>query len=166
LRKVDGDSIFVVNFQRSRDGVHFFINLGGQPTQIPDEANGDPNPSSLKEYQCVFRRRVGKGWPKALGPQDILAIRVELDDGLSVFEVAIRAIGERIRSEEAAKLLDGRLPFGCTAGRAALHLARLAAALGEHEKCRVFAELGLSRAGPGAIVLSSDLRKLAAASSG
>jgi hypothetical protein len=159
LRKVEGDVVFVVNFQRSRDGAHFFVNLGGQPTRIPDEGNDYPNHRTLTEYKCVFRDRVGKEWPRALSSRDTMALRGELDRALVAFEKKILCLSDSIRSEPASATLNA-LPFGCTSSRAALHLARLSKAMGEPAKCRSFVELGLSAAGSGATGLIEDLRKL------
>ena len=60
-RKQEGDFIFVINFQGSRWGDRFYVNLGAQPIFIP--AEGDADLTKLKEYECVLRRRVGNEWP-------------------------------------------------------------------------------------------------------
>src|SRR5690349_6913838 len=59
FRRIDGDFIYVINFQGSRWGDVFYINLGAQPSFIPAENEEMPDPRKLKEYECVLRTRVG-----------------------------------------------------------------------------------------------------------
>src|SRR4051812_17344907 len=60
-RKTEGDFVFVVNIQGSSSGDTFYVNLGAQPVFIPND--GSVELKDLKEYHCVFRRRVGAPWP-------------------------------------------------------------------------------------------------------
>jgi hypothetical protein len=159
LRKVEGDCVFVVNFQLSRNSEEFFINLGGQPLAIPDEGDDKPNQKQLKEYGCVFRERVGKEWPRALKPESIFELRARLDRSVAAFEGKLAGVAERVRSEAPAALLK-KLPFGSPPARGALHLARLSQALGDSARCRSYVEIGLELAGPRATILIAELRKL------
>lgn len=61
LHATSDEFIWVLNLQLSHDGVHFYINLGAQPLRLLQD--GSPIPS-LKEYECVFRTRVGERWTR------------------------------------------------------------------------------------------------------
>lgn len=159
FRKHEGDTLFVVNFQRSTDGEHFFINLGGQPTRIPDEGSRAPNPKTLKVYECVFSTRVGSRWTRTLRSEELMDARAELGQSLANFEFTVLTVAEQIPRGPAADLLSA-LPFGCTSARGALHLARLSTLLGEYDKCRAFVQLGLTMAGPHAGGFVAELKKV------
>ena len=159
-RRVAGDIIFVINFQKSRDGDHFFVNLGGQPTAIQDESDRTPNPKTAKEYECVFRRRVPGRWQQALSTSEILALTKALDDARQGFERSVQEMRELSRDGRAQELFDGRRHTGPTA-RAALVLARLLAADGHSAGARTLAELAIASAGE-AVFLRYDAERLVA----
>jgi hypothetical protein len=158
-RKLENEVLFVVNFQRSRDGSRFFINLGGQPTCIPDEGRDYPNPRTLKEYECVFRERVGTDWSRLPTPSERVTVRAELQIALARFRETVLSVPRRVRMEAAEELLHS-LPFGCTAPRAALHLARWSKAHGDPLKTQSFVELGMRLAGTGATILVAELQSV------
>jgi hypothetical protein len=159
FRKLAGDSLFVVNFQRSRDGVHFYINLGGQPMLIDDVGCFEKDRRTLLESECVFRTRVGERWPRALGAQELMTVRTQLDERLATFERQVSSLGDAIRSQDPEELLRS-LPFGGGTPEGALHLARLCKVLGERDTCREYVRLGRSLAGPNNLVLLAKLRAL------
>ena len=72
-RQTEG-AVMVVNFQQRSGGDRFHVNLGVQPLCIPAEGGGQPDPTQIKEYECVFRRRLtapegALGWPYDMKPQ-------------------------------------------------------------------------------------------------
>jgi len=56
-RKADGDFVLVINFQGSRSGDKFYVNLGAQPTFIP--AEGDAELDKLSARTCQRWSRTG-----------------------------------------------------------------------------------------------------------
>lgn len=64
FRKSDGDLLYVINLQSTRDGVKFYVNLGAQPVFIPIEGLPTQNADArtIKEYECVIWTRVGNDW--------------------------------------------------------------------------------------------------------
>jgi hypothetical protein len=79
FRKHEDDFIFLVNFQRSKWGNEFFVNLGAQPDFIPLDFNADW--ATLKEYDCCFQRRVGGTWK--MEPTEAEASALEASSRLS-----------------------------------------------------------------------------------
>ncbi|AWN24457.1 hypothetical protein DKM44_03920 [Deinococcus irradiatisoli] len=51
--------VWVLNVQRSHDGIHFYVNLGAHPLRLLQDSS---SVSSLKEGECAFRTRVGERW--------------------------------------------------------------------------------------------------------
>src|SRR6185436_15452235 len=82
-RKTEGDFVFVVNFQGSRSGDKFYVNLGAQPVYIPAEGNADL--AKLKEYECMLRQRVGKEWPWQMSDQLFASLVVEITSAQAAF---------------------------------------------------------------------------------
>jgi hypothetical protein len=76
-RKVDGDFVFVINFQGSRWGDNFYVNLGAQPVFVPAEGKADL--TKLKEYECILRRRVGRDWPSVMSDEMLASLEAEID---------------------------------------------------------------------------------------
>jgi hypothetical protein len=54
----------------------FYVNLGAQPTFIP--AEGDASLKTVKEYECILRRRVGSEWPAELSDAQFASFLDEL----------------------------------------------------------------------------------------
>jgi Domain of unknown function (DUF4304) len=77
FRKVDERYVFVINIQGSRSGDVLYVNLGAQPTFIPAECYA--RLATLKEYECVMRRRVGDAWEWSLSDQAGHALIHQLD---------------------------------------------------------------------------------------
>ncbi len=156
FRKVDGDFVFVVNFQGSLGGDVFYVNLGAQPSFIPTENNTDLNPKSLKEYDCVFRTRVGKAWHWEMSASEQTHLMAEFDVVQSEFFGRARTLQAAISSDPPETLLK-KFSFGATGARTALHLARGSLALGNYEKASALAERGLELAAKGAQMLKDQL---------
>lgn len=157
-RKVDDDFIFVINFQGSNWGPNFYVNLGAQPTFIPDE--GMPDPKKLNEYQCVLRRRVGSEWPWDLSDDRFESLKDELMTTQATFFGHARTLRSALSTEAPAVLLK-KFGAGATDVRAALFLARAALAVGDAAVARALAERGVELVGdiPGGI--ADELRKIA-----
>jgi hypothetical protein len=159
FRKVEGDFVFVINFQRSRWGDAFFVNLGAQPTFIPAEGNAPLK--TLKEHECIWRRRVGSEWPAELSNERFASFVEELTATQRAFFDHATTFRSAVTTETPETLLD-RFGAGATRARAALHLARAALALKHPEVACGLATRGLDLAGDGATILLAELRELLA----
>ena len=160
-RRVVDDIIFVINIQKSRDGDHFFVNMGGQPTAIDDDADRAPNPRTAKEYECVFRQRLSGRWQRVLSADEIVALTRALDDARRDFERSVLEVRELSREGRAQELFDRRRNMG-TGARATLVLARLLAADGHSAGARELAEHAIVGAGDGAVGLRYAAERLLA----
>jgi hypothetical protein len=141
-----GDVIFVVNFQRSRSGGRFFVNFGAQPSSIPDEGERDPDPRTLKEYECVFRYRLPGDRSMTLSATEVASLIADLDGARQRFESKVAAMRELSRQGRARELFEGRAFMG-PAARAALILGRLLAADGHAAGARELAGYAAANAG-------------------
>lgn len=155
FRRIEGDYIFVINIQGSRSGDAFYVNLGAQPTFIPTEC--DASLSTLKEYECVMRRRVGKEWNWALDDGTRLAMIHQLDVEQKEF---FRTVGNlrRAITEDSVDELLRRFSMGSAPAKTALHLARAAASLGHAAVADALVTRGLALAAEHATGLIQDLR--------
>ena len=156
-RKHEGDFIFVINFQGSRWGDNFYVNLGAQPIFIP--AEGDADLAKVKEYQCVLRRRVGNEWPWQISDQLFASLETEIAAVQTVFFGNAQTLRSALASDSPDELLR-KFSSGTTKARATLHLARAAAHLGHLETARKLVDLGLELADDGATILRADLRRV------
>jgi len=152
------DIIFVINFQKSRTGDHFFLNLGAQPTTIPGAAETDPNLKTQKEYECVFRFRLPGDWNTTLSHPEIESLTAALDGARKTFESRVSAMRTLSRGGQGTDLFEQWAYLG-TAARAPLVLARLLAADGHHGEARVLAERAIATAG-GASLLRAAAQRL------
>jgi hypothetical protein len=155
-RRVEGDFVFVINFQASRSGNVFYVNLGAQPTFISAEDADDP--AKLKEYQCFLRTRVGREWPQEMPDPRFAELTSALTAEQAAFFGNAQTLREALGRAQADDLLD-RFCSGNTAAYAALQLARAAAALGHAETARQLAERGLAAAGD-ALALRGNLKRV------
>lgn len=153
-RRVDGDFVFVINFQRSR-GDAFYVNLGAQPSYVP--AEGDASLRTLKEYECIWRRRVGSDWPTQLSAQRFQAFLDELVTTQKAFFDHAKTLPAALTTLAPHDLLTN-FSAGTTHARAALHLARAALALEHPEVARRLATQGVALASDGAAILLAELR--------
>lgn len=158
FRRSEGDFIFLINFQSSRTGEAFFINLGAQPTFVPAEC--DAEFKSLKEYECVLRRRVGAEWSWTMSEQGLAAMVTEIAKSSSEFFGQALTLRQSLVQVGVPELLRN-FSSGTTEARAALYLARGAHSLGLFEKATELAAHGLSIAGDRATFLIADLRAVA-----
>lgn len=164
FRKADGDFIFVINFQKSRWGDEFFINLGAQPIFIPTEGEQMPDSKKLKEYECVFRLRVGELHRWTMGKDEREELVAELGGTQRKFFERAKRLLTAIENDPP-KFLLGEFCIGTTEARATLHLARACVALGQREKAVQLVNRGLRLASDGASALRSQLNTVLAKAS-
>ena len=159
FRKDEDDFVFIVGFQRSRLGDGFFVNLGAQPTFIPAECSAPLK--TLKDYECVWRDRVGIDWPPQLDEPQFQAFAEELVTTQRDFFGHARTFPIALASDSAEALLD---KFGAwpTRERASLHLARAALALNRPDMARQLATIGLELTDERGTGLLAELRELLA----
>jgi hypothetical protein len=156
-RKTEGDFVFVVNFQGSRWGDNFYVNLGAQPAFIP--AEGDADLDKLKEYECILRRRVGKEWPWELSDRLFASLHEELSSAQAEFFGRAQTLRSALAIDSPDELLR-KFSAGTTEARATLHLARAATKLGHIETARKLVDRGLELAGDGATILRAELQRV------
>ncbi|HEY6094727.1 MAG TPA: DUF4304 domain-containing protein [Gallionellaceae bacterium] len=156
-RKAEGDFIFVINFQGSRWGENFYINLGAQPVFIP--AEGDANLDKLKEYECMLRRRVGTEWPWEMSDGLFASLKEELLSAQAEFFGRAQTLRSALAIYSPDELLR-KFSAGTTEARATLHLARAATKLGHMETARKLVDRGLELAGDRATILQAELTRV------
>jgi hypothetical protein len=156
-RKQEGDFIFIINFQGSRSGDKFYVNLGAQPTFIPADGNADLG--KLKEYECALRRRVGKDWPWQMSDRLFASLEAEIATVQSVFFGNAQTLRNALATDSPDELLR-KFSSGTTQAKACLNLARAAAQLGHLETARRLVDRGLELASEGATILRAELRRV------
>jgi len=156
-RKREGDFVFVINFQGSRWGDNFYVNLGAQPVFIP--AEGDADLGKLKEYECFLRRRVGKEWPWQISDQSLASLEAEIANAQARFFANAQTLRSALASDSPDELLR-KFSSGTTEARATLHLARAAKHLGHLEAARRLVDRGLELAGDAATGLRAELLRV------
>jgi hypothetical protein len=160
FRKLEEEVMFVVTFQRSQDGSNLYINLGGQPTCIPDASPFEiASPAKLKAYDCVFRVRIGKQWSRTPSPSEQMERRTVLDRDLAGFRQRMLSLTARLRLEAPEQLARDLLPLVGHPAVVAFYLAQLCQAHGVPERLQTFIDYGLQEAGS-AIVIAAKLRAL------
>lgn len=157
FQKTEGDFIFLVNFQGSSWGENFYVNLGAQPTFIP--AEGDADLSRLKEYECVLRRRVGQDWPWGMSPERFNALVKAITSTQADFFGNAQTLRSALAVDTPEDLLR-KFSSGTTAAKAALHLARAAAALGHRNTALALVARGIELAPDRASGLRDDLQEV------
>ena len=157
-RRVEDDYIFIINIQASRTGDAFFVNLGAQPTFIPAEC--DAALTTLKEYECVIRSRVGTEWQWDLDDEALQALAREIEVRQAEFFGLVRTLRAAISTDSVDELIQ-KFSAGNPPGRTALHLARAAAYMGHKQTVNALVERGLALAGERASGLVYDLHAVA-----
>ena len=156
-RKADGDFVFVINFQGSRWGDNFYVNLGAQPVFVP--AEGEADLKKLKEYECILRRRVGREWPWQISDDRLAELVGEINATQATFFGQAQTLRGALAVDATEELLR-KFSSGTTEARATLHLARAAATLGHLDTARKLVNRGLELAGDSATILRSELRRV------
>ena len=173
FRRKVGKWIQVVNVQGSRYGGSFAVNLAFHPLPFPDVLGNEPNPKSITQELCEFRRRMSeseqredKWWKHENTPESMTEAVLAAADTYARFG---RVMLNQVTSETAdlntitpANFATGAYDFkgfGGTECRMALVLARLRRAEGKHNESKEFASYGLQHAGS-ATALRKDLEAL------
>lgn len=138
-RKREGDFVFVINFQGSKWGDRFFVNLGAQPVFIPAEGNADL--TKLKEYECVFRNRVGEDWPWRMSDELFVRLETAVLSAQDAFFENAKTLPAALETDGPHDLLK-KFSDEATQVRAILHLARAAVWLGHIETAQKLISLG------------------------
>lgn len=155
FRKIEDDFIFVINIQGSPSGDVFYVNLGAQPTFIPAVCDADL--STLKEYECVMRKRVGDEWSWTLNDEGRRELIHQIETEQKEFFGTVGTLRTAIAQDSIDELLR-KFSMGTTLARTALHLARAAAFLGHTATANTLVERGLILAGERATLLIHDLQ--------
>lgn len=171
-RRLVGQWIHVVNVQGSLYGGEFAVNLAIQPISVNDTNDNPPNPKTITEEICVFRRRMAESpaaahqwWPHDRTEEGMaLAVR----RAAAVYDKVGRRLLERATSEHsdlncvspeayARGIFDS---FGfCYAGSGtAFILAQMRRESGRFDDARSIASHALQTAGPDADVFISRVR--------
>jgi hypothetical protein len=164
-RRQSDDILFVINFQKSRWGDRFYVNLGGQPCVIPDEGERMPDAKTVKEYDCVFRHRLHGDWSIDLGEDEVGAMMMALNQARSAFEAKVQEMRELSRQGRARELLEGRWYTG-PEHRASLQFARLLAADGHVAAAKSIAQRVVDEAGRAELLRKAAERFLSSLESG
>ena len=156
-RKQEGDFVFLINFQGSRGGDNFYVNLGAQAVFVP--AEGDADLAKLKEYECMLRRRVGNDWSWQMSDELFVQLEAEILSVQAQFFGNAQTLRSALATDGPDELLR-KFSSGTTTARATLHLARAAANLNYVELARELVHHGLELAGDRAVMLKSELGRV------
>jgi hypothetical protein len=157
----------VVNFQKSSGGDRFYVNLGVQPLCIPAEGGGQPDPTQIKEYECVFRRRLpapedALGWPYDMNAAAADELRAKISSAYTEYLSPLAQIPGPVTelTADQFKAQGASSVFGGSHARNALNFARIALAYRSAERAKSFAEVGLAVCPPLASGLKATLQKI------
>jgi hypothetical protein len=129
FRRLDGDVVFVISFQKSRWGKRFFMNLGAQPLGIPDQTEAVPATDTIAESDCVFRSPVALDWKPRVSRAHTRRLVAAMTAARAAFEASVLEIRALSRAGSVDELLK-RQSYAGSSVRAAFVLARLLAADG------------------------------------
>ena len=94
FRRIVSDLIQVIQVQGARHGGRFAINLGIQPTSIPDVSGNPPDATRIKVELCEFRRRLSETgsdqWWDHDGTRDSMSAAVQ--NAASLYAVTGRSL--------------------------------------------------------------------------
>jgi hypothetical protein len=163
FRLANEDAVSVVNFQKSSSGQRFYVNIGVQPLFVPSEGNSAADPKTIKEYECIFRKRLDPperelfGWPYSIELAEQLGSRFD-----HLFAAYVQPLMTFPGPVTEASVADfERQPLhpllGKRHARTFLHFARISLALGNRTKAAEFKKAGIESCGERA---SSLLRLL------
>jgi hypothetical protein len=163
FRLANEDAVSVVNFQKSSNGQRFYVNIGVQPLFVPKESDGDADPKTIKEYQCIFPRRLDPperelfGWPYSIDLAELLASR--FDDLFAAYVQPLMTFPGPVTEASVADFEAQPIHplLGTRHARNFLHFARISLALGNRNRAADFAKAGIELCGERA---SSLLRLL------
>ncbi len=142
--------VWVVNVQRSHDGIHFYVNLGAHPLGLlPDVGLA----STFKEYQCAFSTRVGKGWLRKPLSEDLAPLFTQTE---AVFRREVQAGVENLRTVAPQDAVVGTYH----AEFHSLLFARICEAYGWNEQALRFVDWGDPHTRPGASAVREEFALL------
>jgi hypothetical protein len=158
--RVSGERVDVVSVQGSRYGDACCVNLGAHYLFLPSEGGGVTDLRKFKEYHCVFRERLREEgeedhwWYYGENEAAALAGAAGLLDTYTrragLFYARFGPFPEVFERITPAQLDAGdfsQMPPGPTQVIAILTMARMMLHLGQPDRCREFAEVGLRQAG-------------------
>jgi len=166
FRRVVGDWIQVVNVQGSRYGGQFAVNLGLQPSCIPDVKGNVPNPKKITVDLCEFRRRMSdstsredKWWKH--DATDASTAAAVLDAARTYSQTGRSLLAEATADSADLNMVSvggfaaGKfdfLGFGSAQCRMAFAMARLRKAQGLSAEAREFANHALACVGTASLL--------------
>ena len=169
-RKTTRDAVLIVNFQKSSGGDRFYVNLGAQLLFVPTESGGEADPKSIKEYECIFRRRLDPpegmhGWPYEMTAEMVEEFNTKLSSSYKDYLSPLSQVPgpiteltpEQFRNQGAQSILGGVHP------KNALNFARIAFARGDLKRAKSFAVMGLADCPPFASGLRAMLKRVLSA---
>ncbi len=165
-RLATAKAVSVVNFQKSSDGERFYVNVGVQPLFVPTEGESTPDAKTIKEPECIFRRRLDPpkqdsfGWPYSTDLSVDLAQRFK--QMYVDFVTPLMTIpGPTTDACVADFPLDSVHPlFGARHARNFLHFARIFRAMGNRERAEEFATTAIEICPPRASTLLYHLQQI------
>lgn len=164
LRRIDGPLIHVFNVQGASGGKACYLNLGAHLAFLPAEGGGAVAPEALEESYCVFRDRMepppGTAFGWAYGATKEQAeenVEFIVSEWMGPGRAFFARHGHYPQSYE--QMLRETDPNKVHA-RAALHLARIAAHLGDRVRAQTLVDAGLARAPERATSLKADLAQV------
>jgi hypothetical protein len=164
LRRIDGPLIHVFNVQGATGGKACYLNLGAHLDFLPTEGGGQVAPDALEESHCVFRDRMepppGAAFGWAYGATKEQA-EENVEFIVSEWAGPGRAFFARHGSypQSFEQMLRETDPNQIHA-RTALHLARIAAHLGDRARAQALVDAGVANAPERATSLKADLAKV------
>lgn len=173
FRRIKGDRIDVVNIQGSHGGSKCCLNLAVHYAFLPSVGGGRvTDPKKLKEYHCIFHDRLTEAneddrwWDYGVTDnetEDSVAHLIDLYKRRSPIFFAkfdpFPDVFERVTPEQLdAGDLTG-MPAACSQVNATITMARIMKHLGQMDRCREYAEVGLRHLGQ-AVGHLAELQKL------
>ena len=165
-----------VSFQSAQHGGRFAINLGVQPTMIPDVTGNDVNVSKICEIDCEFRRRLTDGATDQWWSYTQLnssKIQAAQDAATSLVKFGLPSFARMVGSQSQLLAINpitfaaGAFDFSgfiSTKVRMARALALIRLAHGDKGASRAFAALALAEiSGSSGSGLRAELMELARA---
>ncbi len=171
-RKSSDKVVIVINFQKSSgssSGEQFYVNLGVQPLFVPTEGNSQPDAKTIKEYDCIFRKRINPpqdtpGWPYT---SHILAdLKARLIDEYQHYLMPLMVVPgpmtEATLQDFPEDENSSNSLLGTRSPRNLFHFARIAKATNQPEKAFAFAQHALENCPEQASKLRASLKNFLA----
>lgn len=174
FRRVLGDFVNIVQVVESEHGWEFAVHLGVQPLTIRDVYGDPPDPRTLTEERCEFRRRLADSagdhrWPHDGSTESIdQATRAAATTYAIAGRMAFLALcgpDSPLRSITPDEFEAGSYNFsgfGSTKVRMAVAIALMRSAAGRGAAARAFARIGLDLLPPSSSSMRRSLEALCA----